>query len=111
MAAWRDVAERRPVIYSSEHVLDEAATLLARRTNYAWAAAWGADVLAAGIRWLRPERSDLEESFRLMRKFADHAVSYTDCLSFALMRREHIKDVFGFDRHFVDAGFRLRPGR
>jgi len=26
------------------------------------------------------------------------------------MRRENIRHVFGFDRHFVAAGFRLWPG-
>jgi predicted nucleic acid-binding protein len=32
---WQQIAEEEsPVLYSSEHVLDETATLLARRTSY-----------------------------------------------------------------------------
>jgi len=33
----------------------------------------------------------------------------TDCLSFALMRREGIGAVFGFDHHFERAGFEMWP--
>ncbi len=44
-----------------------------------------------------------------MRKFAEHGVSFTDCVSIALLKKEGTKDVFGFDRHFEYAGFRLYP--
>jgi predicted nucleic acid-binding protein len=36
-------------------------------------------------------------------------VSFTDCLAFALMRRDGIRKAFSFDRHFVAAGFELWP--
>jgi predicted nucleic acid-binding protein len=42
-----------------------------------------------------------------MRKFADQGMSFTDCVSFAIMRRRRIRTVFTFDRHFQQAGFRL----
>lgn len=105
---WRVLLSGRTALYSSEHVLDETMTLLARRTTYAWAADWGSDVLASGISWLRAEEKDWKEALRLMRKFADQSVSFTDCVSFVLMRREGLRDVFGFDGHFAAAGFRLR---
>ena len=44
-----------------------------------------------------------------MRKFADQAVPFTDCVSFVLMKKGRVRDVFGFDNHFVAAGFRLWP--
>ena len=108
-AYWQRIATDRPRLYSSEHVLDETATLLARRTSYAWAAQWGRDAMDAGIEWLPAEREDLLEAFALMRKFADQAVSFTDCVSFVLMKKAGLRDVFGFDGHFPAAGFRLRP--
>jgi len=106
---WRDLKDKAPRLYSSQHILDETATLLARRTTYAWAADWGHDVLAAGIHWLTADDNDLQSAFAQMRKFADQAVSFTDCLSFVLMKKERVRDVFGFDGHFVAAGFRLWP--
>lgn len=108
---WRSLQKRTPHLCSSQHVLDEAATLLARRTSYAWAAEWGRDVMDAGIRWLAADENDVQAAFAQMRKFADQAVSFTDCLSFVLMRKERIRDVFGFDSHFMAAGFRVWPER
>ena len=46
----------------------------------------------------------------LFRRFADQKVSYTDCVSFVLMRRYAIVRAFAFDRHFIQAGFDLWPG-
>ncbi len=107
---WRGLQEQGQPLYSSQHVLDETATLLARRTSYAWAAEWGRDVLVAtGIQWLTADEKGLLEAFAQMRKFADQAVSFTDCLSFVLMRKQKLRDVFGFDSHFTAAGFRLWP--
>ncbi len=98
-------------IFSSEHVLDETLTLFARRENYAYAAVAGEELLASRVvRWLDATPAEWHVALRLMRKFADQAVSFTDCLSFALMKREKINHVFGFDRHFEAAGFRLWPG-
>ncbi|MFU8848643.1 MAG: type II toxin-antitoxin system VapC family toxin [Opitutales bacterium] len=108
--AWGVLSQSADLLYTSEHCIDETATLLARRSNYAFAAGWGADLLVSGITVLRAEPTDWESSFRLMRKFADQGVSFTDCLSFALMKRERIAWVFGFDHHFTAAGFRLWPG-
>lgn len=84
-------------------------TLLARRTTYSWAADWGRDALSSGISWLRADEMEWKQALRLMQKFADQHVSFTDCLSFVLMRREGLREVFGFDGHFTAAGFRLRP--
>ena len=106
--AWRGLLEGRVALFSSEHVFDETVTLLARRTTYAWAADWGRDALASGISWLRADQSEWGEALRLMQKFADQSVSFTDCLSFLLMRREGLREAFGFDGHFAAAGFRLR---
>jgi predicted nucleic acid-binding protein len=46
-----------------------------------------------------------------MRKYSDQAISFTDCVSFVLMRREGIKRAFSFDKHFRYAGFTLFGGR
>ncbi len=97
-------------LYSTEHILDETLTLLARRDSYAYAAEAGAELISSRVlRWLDATAADWTSALRHMRKYADQSVSFTDCISFALMKRENIKHVFGFDRHFRAAGFQLWP--
>jgi predicted nucleic acid-binding protein len=45
----------------------------------------------------------------LFAKFADQEVSFTDCISFVLMRRNKLDQAFTFDRHFAVAGFEVVP--
>lgn len=107
---WNEAELRGFRLVSSEHVFDESATLIARRTNYTFASEWGRDTLDSGIEWLRAEEEDLCKALGFMRKFADQGVSFTDCLSAILMKRVGLKKVFGFDRHFEAMGFGLWPG-
>ena len=105
-----ELATSSVLLYTTEHILDETLTLLARRENYAYAAEAGDDLLNSRVlQWLDTTDADLAAALKFMRKYADQAVSFTDCISFALMKRENIRDVFGFDRHFRAAGFRLWP--
>jgi predicted nucleic acid-binding protein len=108
---WNEIDRRGIRLVSSEHVFDESATLIARRSHYAFAAEWGQDALESGIEWLRAGEEEWIKALILMRKFADQGVSFTDCLSSVLMKREGLKRVFGFDRHFNSMGFRVWPGQ
>ncbi len=107
---WQEIGNGSYRLFSSEHVFDECSTMISRRTNYAWAAEWGEDALGPDIEWLRAEESDWRQALRLMKKFADQGISFTDCISAVLMKREELKNVFSFDRHFEDMGFRLWTG-
>ena len=112
MDGWSEI-ENSPVrLYSTEHIFDETLSILARRSSYAFAAEWGIRALQSNeIEWLSTEGKDLETALQLMRKYADQEVSFTDCVSFVLMRKEGIKHAFTFDRHFEAAQFRLWPGK
>lgn len=53
---------------------------------------------------------ELEVAAReILRLYNDQDFSYTDAVSFALMQREAITDVFAFDRHFRTMGFNVLP--
>lgn len=93
---------------TSNHVVDELATLLGRITGYRYAADRVDDVYASeSIDVLSSTRNDEVEAIRWMRKFADKDISFTDCISFGMMRRVGIRTAFTFDRHFRDAGFHI----
>src|SRR6266850_3019937 len=103
--AWQTLEDIDVRLYSSEHVLDEAITLLTRQAGAEYAADWGRDHLASReIEWLHATAEDWHESLRWLEKFADQRVSSTDCLSFTLMRKQGLDVVFGFDHHFERAG-------
>jgi uncharacterized protein len=107
---WNTLQDIEVKLSSSEHVLDEAVSLLVRQAGASYAARWARDHLASEeIVWLNTSREDWHEALRWLGKFSDQKLSFTDTLSFALMRREGISTVFGFDRHFELAGFELWP--
>jgi hypothetical protein len=58
---------------------------------------------------LRPDFGVERAALSYFRKYADQAVSYTDCTSFVLMKQHRIADAFTFDAHFSLAGFRVCP--
>ncbi len=110
IAEWQQIEDTSMRLYSSEHILNETMNMLARRASYALAAERGTMFLQSDeCKWLQTSSEDLKTALTLMRKYADQAVSFTDCISFALMKREGIKYVFSFDRHFQAAQFRLWP--
>jgi len=107
---WKALGKAKSPLFTSSFVLDETFTLLARRASYAFAAEraeaiYGSRVLTI----LRPDASDEAAALVLFRKLADQEVSFTDCVSFALMRRHRLTRAFTFDRHFAAAGFSCWP--
>ena len=49
-------------------------------------------------------------AYELLERYSDHAFSFTDATSFALMREHRIGHAFAFDAHFSIAGFVTIPG-
>jgi len=54
--------------------------------------------------------SILEETAEsILRQYQDQDFSYTDVVSFAVMKQYGITEAFSFDKHFATAGFTLIP--
>jgi len=110
--AWGRLERRNEAWCTSNFVLDELFTLLGRRTGYPFAAERARHLYASRrVTILRPAEEEEREALDLFEKYADQAVSFTDCTSFALMRSHRIRRCFTFDRHFVLAGFTRWPPR
>ncbi|HZC36796.1 MAG TPA: hypothetical protein VE242_14330, partial [Chthoniobacterales bacterium] len=58
---------------------------------------------ALQLEWTSPER--FYAAAGLFRKHSDKEWSFTDCLSFIVMRELRIRDAFSSDHHFSQAGF------
>lgn len=105
---WEKIRISDEKCFTSNFVLDELFTLLARWTDYAFAAEKAHIIYAsAAFKILRPDQVIEEQAIELFLKFADQKMSFTDCISFALMKQHKIKKAFSFDRHFTSAGFSL----
>ena len=93
---------------TSDFVLDETLTLVGRRAGNTFAAERGERIYASKlIQITRPERKDELNALKTFVKFLDQQISFTDCVSFELMKKLNIKQVFTFDQHFEIAGFIL----
>jgi len=51
-----------------------------------------------------------QQAYQILERFSDHAFSFVDATSFALMRQERLRHAFAFDVHFRTAGFPTIPG-
>jgi predicted nucleic acid-binding protein len=109
---WTEIEKLRNACFTSNFVLDETFTLLGRQTSYSFAAERARALLGSkALTILRPDAEDELAALDLFARFADQEVSFTDCTSFALMRRHRLSRAFTFDRHFVAAGFEVLPPR
>lgn len=105
---WEKLHKSTNKCFTSNFVLDEFFTLLARRTTYAFAAEKAQLIYDSAVfEILRPNELIEAQAIGLFSKFADQKVSYTDCISFVLMKHHKIKKAFSFDHHFHVAGFDL----
>jgi len=110
MRTWDDLIQSRERLFTSNFVLDEAFTALARNAGYGFAAGKARRIYASGaFSILRPFEEQELQALAFFEKFADQKVNFTDCVSFALMRSYKIQRVFTFDRHFRFAGFACIP--
>lgn len=109
VAAFLDASE--DIFYTSNFVLDELITLL-RYRNFAIEqissfidALWLEKFCA--LLYLSPDIQ--RKAWKMMVKYKDHKLSFTDCTSFALMREHAIKKACTVDAHFKVAGFIVLP--
>jgi predicted nucleic acid-binding protein len=110
ISAWNQLAQESHPCFTSNFVLDESFTLLARRACYSFASERARVIYSSEVlKILRPEEGDELVALDLFEKFADQQVSFTDCISFVLMQKNGISRAFSFDKHFLYAGFRLWP--
>ena len=91
---------------TTDYVLDETATLLRARGHGHLTEAFFEAVftsLACQIQWIDPDA--FARTRRFFWKHRDQPWSFTDCLSFVVMRALGLHDALTTDAHFRQAGF------
>lgn len=100
-----------PLITTS-YIFSETVTLLRYRMGHQQAADFGERLFSSrSILMHRPLEEDELLAWEFFKKHSDKQYSFTDCLSFILMRKFKLREAFSFDRHFEQAGFKTITGK
>jgi len=97
-------------IITSSYIIDETLTRIRYSVGHREAVEWGKDILASKV--IEKTRIDEEifgSAWELFRTYEDKKLSFTDCTSFALMKKNGIEKAFSFDEDFKRLGFILLP--
>lgn len=99
--------------FTSSYVIAETYTWLRYRKGFKYADNF-LDVInrskaSATLDVIVGEKDTLELAEQLLRDFQDQRLSYVDAVSMAIMKKERINQVFGFDHHFYLMDFELVP--
>ena len=104
-------ADALPLLTTSL-ILVETVSLLTKRRGKSLAFQVGTELLASSrLKIIHVDERLQREAWALFGSSKDKDWDLVDCVSFTVMRRHDLLEVFGFDRHFTQAGFRLVPER
>jgi len=93
-------ANNIPLI-TTNFIFDEAITLLRSRLGWNVAKDFGQKLQDSNFVSIAAiESSDEEKAWEIFLKFRENDFSYTDCTSFAAMKRLKMDTAFSFDSHF-----------
>ena len=97
-------------LLTSNFVFDEVVTLVRGRLGVAKAERVGNTLRDSGaVDMVRVLPEDEEEAWKIFIQHRDKDYSFTDCVSFALMRRLGLETALSTDHHFQQAGFHREP--
>lgn len=98
---------------TSSHVISETYTWLRYKAGFLFASNYLSIIQQAltndSLTVIRDNKELLEFAEHLLRDFPDQKISYVDAISMAIMRKEGITNVFGFDHHFYLMNFQIIP--
>ncbi len=97
-------------LFTSDYVLDETLTLMRARLGHDKAVEFGRWVLQSPlVKIIHIDEETWQAAWEIFVKHKDKDFSFTDCTSFAIMRKLGLINAFTFDRHFEQAGFNILP--
>ena len=109
MERWKNLKKHRVKFFITHHIMVELATLLARRTDNEFTFKKLEKVYNSDVFIELTTENDERNVMKLLKKYSDQRAGIVDCLSFVVMKRLGLKQVFTFDRHFEHAEFKAIP--
>lgn len=105
---WQKLREKSGSLVTSNFIVDETLTLLRSRCNLDTAIKFR-NMLAENSQIVKIMRVTVEDEAKAWQWFVKNwsKLSFTDCVSFAVMKRLGLRRAAAFDEHFKRAGFKL----
>ncbi len=98
------------LLVTSDYVMDETLTLVRFAHSHSKAVEFAkAASSSKAMRLLFVGEEIFNEALGLFSEHKDKEWSFTDCVSFTLMRHLNLTTAFAFDPHFQQAGFQTLP--
>lgn len=105
-ASWESFKKNPRKLITTAYIFDETITFLKRRISYDKAAKVGRLLLSSPlVEMAHISEEDFKQGWALFLNYHDKDFSFTDCVSFLVMKQQGIKKAFTFDRHFKQMGF------
>ncbi len=97
-------------IITSDYIIDETLTRIRYAVGHKEAVEWGKDILASNVvEKIEVGKEIFEPAWELFEKYEDKRLSFTDCTSFAIMKKIGAEKAFSFDDDFERIGFKRLP--
>lgn len=109
VSIWKKLEQEKVTLVTSNYILDEAFTLIRAKCGVIITDEFRRNLLSSTI-VLKIIRVTVADESNAWKWFLNDwsNLSFTDCVSFALMERLGLEHVATFDQHFSRAGFKVR---
>jgi len=112
LAQWKALEKKKDLrLHTTGYVLNELATLLVRRAGGEFASDRILNIFSSPFFTIvHPGSDDFLEAAKILKKYSDHSLGFTDALSFVYLGRAKIDRIFTYDSHFNLTGYKKIEG-
>lgn len=105
---WKKFKKEPHRLITTTYIFDETITLLKRRLGFVKASDVGAMLLGSSLMEIvHISQEDFYKGWEMFLKHKDKGYSFTDCVSFFVMEKMHVKEALTFDVHFRQIGYKI----
>jgi predicted nucleic acid-binding protein len=110
LAHWQSITKSLPLLVTTSYVFNEVVTFFNSRSRHTKSVEIGSLLLESpSVKLVHVEQPLFHEGWHYLIRHSDKSYSFTDCVSFVVMRRLRIRTALTFDKHFSQAGFEKQP--
>lgn len=109
---WQQFIQAEHLLVTSTFVFDEITTFFNNRNHHSKAVEIGENLITnPSIEIIHVDENIFNEGWKYFQIHQDKKYSFTDCISFILMKKNELKYSLTFDQHFEQAGFLILPSQ